>query len=55
MMIALADAGETQASWIYDPRRDRLCHARLGEGAFIDDERLVAKPSGAHPHRASPP
>ena len=28
IIIALADAGETVAGWIYDPVRDRLCHAK---------------------------
>ncbi len=50
-MIALADGGETIAGWIYDPRRDRLCRARLGEGAFIDGELVKARASGAEPPR----
>lgn len=49
VMIALADGGMAQASWIYDPRRDRLCAARLGQGAYIDDERIEAKASKAEP------
>jgi fructose-1,6-bisphosphatase/inositol monophosphatase family enzyme len=49
LMVALADGGITQASWIFDPRRNRLCRARLGEGAFIDGERVRAIPSGANP------
>lgn len=49
VMVALADGGITQAAWIYDPRRDRLCTARLGEGAFIDGERVYARASGAAP------
>ena len=50
-MVALADAGETIAGWIYDPQRDRMCRARRGEGAFIDGERLSARPSGRDPQR----
>lgn len=49
IMIALADLGEAIAGWIYDPRRKRLCHARRGEGAFIDGERMKAQPSGSVP------
>jgi len=49
IMIALAQGGQTQAGWIYDPRRDRLCHAHLGKGAFIDDEKVSARSSNAQP------
>lgn len=49
IMVALADGGITQASWIFDPRRKRLCRARLGEGAFIDGDRVSASSSGANP------
>ena len=31
-IIALADAGVAVAGWLYDPQRDRLCHARAGQG-----------------------
>ena len=51
LMIALADGGETQASWIYDPRRRRLCSAGLGEGAFLDGERVRAAPRDHRPPR----
>ncbi len=49
IMIALADGGRTQGGWIFDPRRERLCHAHLGEGAFIDGERVTAHSSGSSP------
>ncbi len=49
LMIALADGGTTQGGWIYDPRRDRLCRARLGGGAYIDDVRIEARISGISP------
>ena len=51
IMVALADAGEAVAGWIYDPQRDRLCHAKRGEGAFIDGEAVRAQPSGDSPAR----
>jgi fructose-1,6-bisphosphatase/inositol monophosphatase family enzyme len=47
-MVALADAGEAIAAWIYDPQRDRLCRARKGQGAFVDDIQLAALDPG-HP------
>jgi fructose-1,6-bisphosphatase/inositol monophosphatase family enzyme len=50
-MVALADAGETIAAWIYDPQRRRMCRARRGEGAFIDEQRIAASSSGATPPR----
>lgn len=49
LMIALAEGGLAQAGWIYDPLKDRVCHATLGEGAFIDGERITARPTGETP------
>lgn len=49
IIIALADAGETLAGWLYDPKADRLCHARRGEGAFVNGERVSAQPTGQDP------
>lgn len=49
IMVALADAGEAVAGWIYDPRRDRLLSARRGEGAWINGEKLSAATSGEEP------
>ena len=49
ILVALAEAGETVAGWIYDPLRDRLCHAARGQGAFIDGERFLARESGQTP------
>lgn len=49
LMVALAEKGETQGGWIYDPLQDRFCHAALGRGAFIDGERIAAKTSGELP------
>ncbi|WP_157219660.1 inositol monophosphatase family protein [Flavisphingomonas formosensis] len=45
IMIALVSDGEREASWILDPVSGRLCHAARG-GAFIDGERVWARPSG---------
>ena len=49
IMIALAEAGETVAGWIYDPLRNRLCSARRGQGAWIDGERILARATGETP------
>ena len=40
VIVALAEAGETIAGWIYDPLTGRCCRAARGEGAFVDEERV---------------
>ncbi len=47
IMVALAERGIVQAGWILDPATWRMCHAALGEGAFIDGKRVEARESGA--------
>lgn len=49
VLVALSEAGETVAGWIYDPLSGRFCHAERGKGAFVDGERIVARTSGAEP------
>ncbi len=49
ILVALAEKGETVAGWIYDPLRDRFCHAEKGKCAFIDGERVTSRASGAKP------
>lgn len=51
VMIALADSGVTQAGWIYDPVRMRLCTGKLDQGAKIDGEPVHARISAASPPR----
>jgi len=46
IIIALAAGGETQAGWLWDPLGQRLCHAELGKGAFVNGERIDARPTG---------
>lgn len=46
MIIALVEAGETVAGWLYDPLADRMCHAVRGGSAFINDEKVLARESG---------
>lgn len=53
VMIALAVEGVVEAGWILDPVTGRMCHARLGGGAFIDGERITARGSGEVPPLAA--
>lgn len=46
IIVALADAGRAVAGWIYDPVKDRFCHARTGEGAFVNGEKITARTTG---------
>jgi fructose-1,6-bisphosphatase/inositol monophosphatase family enzyme len=45
LMVALVADGLPEAAWIYDPVRARLCHARRGQGAFIDGVRVQCRPA----------
>ncbi len=47
LMIALLEDGVPVASWMLDPVTDRLCHAHRGHGAFVDDEKVTARATGA--------
>jgi fructose-1,6-bisphosphatase/inositol monophosphatase family enzyme len=49
ILVALSEAGETVAGWIYDPLLGRLCHAARGKGAYVGDERVTARTSGCDP------
>ncbi len=49
VLVALSEAGETVAGWIYDPLSGRFCHAARGEGAYVDGERIVARATGLEP------
>ena len=49
ILIALAQGGETLGGWIYDVLTGRFCHARRGEGAYLNGDRLIARTSGAVP------
>lgn len=46
LIVALAEAGETIAGWIYDPVTGRCCQAERGKGAFVDGARLNSSGSG---------
>lgn len=47
IIVALADGGVAQSGWIYDCLTGRFCAAHLGEGAFVEGERIAARPTGA--------
>jgi fructose-1,6-bisphosphatase/inositol monophosphatase family enzyme len=49
VLVALADGGETIGGWILDALTGRFCHATSAGGAFIDGERVTARPSGEEP------
>jgi fructose-1,6-bisphosphatase/inositol monophosphatase family enzyme len=53
IMVALLADGVTQAGWILDPVNDRLCHAQLGQGAFVDGAPVSAHGTGETPPRAA--
>ena len=41
MIVALSEANETVAGWLYDPLSDRICYAAKGQGAFLNGEKLA--------------
>ena len=49
IIVARADGGVARSGWIYDCLTGRFCTAHLGSGAFIDGERIVARPTGKSP------
>ena len=49
IIVPLADAGHTVGGWIYDPSTHRFCHARAGQGAFVNGERIAARTTGQTP------
>lgn len=49
VMVALVEAGETQAAWIHDPIVGWTASARTGEGAWCNGERLAVATPGSDP------
>lgn len=49
ILVAMASGGVAHTGWLYDPLVDRLCVAHQGKGAFIDGERVTARPTGEDP------
>ena len=46
ILIAMASGGEAHTGWIYDCLTGRLCIAHRGKGAFVNGEKIVARPTG---------
>lgn len=49
ILIAMASGGEAHTGWIYDCLSDRFCVAHRGQGAFVNGERITARPTGEVP------
>lgn len=49
IIVALAEAGETVAGWLYDPLSGRFCAAARGRGAWIDGQRITSRSTGEQP------
>jgi len=46
ILIAMAQGGEAHTGWIYDCLTDRFCVAHRGKGAFVNGEKIAARPTG---------
>jgi len=46
ILVAMASGGEAHTGWIYDCLSGRFCVAHRGKGAFVDGEKIVARPTG---------
>lgn len=42
VIIALSQNNQTIAGWMFDPIKNRLCHAYFGDGAYVDGKRIKA-------------
>jgi fructose-1,6-bisphosphatase/inositol monophosphatase family enzyme len=49
VLVALADGGDAIGGWILDCLTGRFCHAAAAAGAWIDGERVTARPTGEEP------
>lgn len=49
ILIAMAEGGEAHTGWIYDVLADRFCVAHRGKGAFVNGEKVTARPTGETP------
>ena len=49
ILIAMASGGEAHTGWIYDCLTGRFCTAHRGKGAFVDGEKVAARPTGEIP------
>lgn len=46
ILVAMAQDGDAHSGWIYDCLTDRFCVAHRGNGAFVNGEQIVARPTG---------
>ena len=46
ILIARAEQGVAQSGWIYDVLSDRFCVAHSDQGAFVNGEKIAARPTG---------
>jgi len=46
ILIAMAQGGDAHTGWIYDCLTDRFCVAQRGKGAFVNGEKVTARPTG---------
>ena len=49
VLVALAEHGVAIGGWILDVLTGRFCHATEGGGAFVNGERVRARPTGEDP------
>ena len=49
VLVALAADGVAVGGWILDVPTGRFCAAGAGTGAFVDGERIIARPTGETP------
>jgi fructose-1,6-bisphosphatase/inositol monophosphatase family enzyme len=49
ILIAMASGGEAHTGWMYDCLTGRFCVSHRGKGAFVDGQRIVARPTGETP------
>lgn len=46
ILVARAQGGIAQSGWIYDCLTERFCTAHIGQGAFVDGQRVQARETG---------
>jgi fructose-1,6-bisphosphatase/inositol monophosphatase family enzyme len=49
ILVSAAEGGVARSGWIYDCLTERFCSAHHGQGAFVDGERIAARPTGETP------
>lgn len=49
ILVAMASGGVAHTGWIYDCLTDRFCVAHEGKGAFVNGEKISARPTGETP------